>query len=253
MKKYLSTCLLSGVFLILTQAAIAQTIACDSSLWNHVYASYRLHVNQQCMTVTGTIDHLQQELDGDIHIRMFLDSGQTTLLNSYNISNQNGCMVLEPVCAAQVYQPNAFSACSSYSNNVYIPNVGDHVEVTGSFVTDNSPLHGWNEIHPVTNITLLTVTSVNKNTAPDFSTISIFPVPASDFLNFRFGDLAAKISSLCIYNSLGQQLLNYTISGEKTFIAHVNELENGIYFYDIKSGKQIVKTGKLVVLKQEEE
>jgi hypothetical protein len=42
-----------------------------------------------------------------------------------------------------------------YTNNVTIPSVNDLANITGTFVLDNSPSHGWNEIHPVTSLNII--------------------------------------------------------------------------------------------------
>lgn len=135
-----------------TPAPAAAASACDASLWNHIYHSYRLTVLQQCTTVTGTIDHIIHEKDGDTHIRLKLDPAYTSMLNAKNNSAQYGDLVLEPVCEETPTQSDAISACSGYRSSVVVPGDGTHVSVTGSYVLDTD--HGWNEIHPVTSITV---------------------------------------------------------------------------------------------------
>jgi hypothetical protein len=123
---------------------------CDSKLWEHVYHKYRLEVIEECKSVTGTIEKIRKEDDGDLHMLLKLDAGQENLLNDKNISGQHGDLVLEPICVNKVTQEDAKEPCSGYVNDVKIPKVGDHVKVTGSYVLDKE--HGWNEIHPVTAI-----------------------------------------------------------------------------------------------------
>ena len=45
------------------------TAQCDQSLWNYVYHPQRLQVLQPCITVTGTIDEIRKEADGDYHVQ----------------------------------------------------------------------------------------------------------------------------------------------------------------------------------------
>jgi len=123
---------------------------CDSKLWEHVYHKYRLDVIEECKTVTGTIEKIKPEEDGDLHILLKLDKGQDGLLAEGNYKIQHGDLVIEPICVAQAIQKDAIGPCSDYINNVKIPYIGDHVRVTGSFVFDKE--HGWNEIHPITSI-----------------------------------------------------------------------------------------------------
>ena len=45
-------------------------------------------------------------------------------------------------------------ACQDFHQNIEVPPVGTHVELTGSYVLDKE--HGnWAEIHPVTSITTI--------------------------------------------------------------------------------------------------
>jgi hypothetical protein len=131
----------------------AVNISCDSSLWEHVYHSYRLKVVEKCKSVTGLIELLRKEADGDYHILLRLDEGQDNLLNDNNYTKQKGCLVLEPVCVNKVTQIDAIESCKDFINNVYIPKKNEHVKVTGSYVLDSE--HGWMEIHPVSKIEVL--------------------------------------------------------------------------------------------------
>ena len=127
---------------------------CDQSLWNHVYQSSRLQIVNRCITVSGIIESIRSEPDGDSHIRLKLDSQFTKLINLANIKDQFGDLVLEPICQHTVIQPNAFFACNDFHQNINIPPIGAHVKVTGSYVLDT--WHGkWAEIHPVSSITSL--------------------------------------------------------------------------------------------------
>lgn len=125
---------------------------CDQSLWDHVYNPSRLQVVDYCKTVSGTIESIRAERDGDFHIRVKLDPQFSDLINSANINGQFGDLVVEPICVNRVTQPSAISACQDFHQNIEVPPVGTHVEITGSYVLDKE--HGsWAEIHPVTSIT----------------------------------------------------------------------------------------------------
>lgn len=124
---------------------------CDTSLWNHVYNPHRLHIVDSCKTVTGIIESKKVEKDGDYHIRLKADPQFANLVNSVNVKGQLGDLVLEPICVNPVTQPDAISACQNFHENITIPSVGSHVQVTGSYVLDNEH-GGWAEIHPVTSI-----------------------------------------------------------------------------------------------------
>ena len=124
---------------------------CDQSLWQHVYNPNRLEIVNPCMSVTGTIESIRVEKDGDYHIRLKVDPQFSSLINSANIKGQYGDLVLEPICQKPVTQQDAIAACANFYQNINIPPVGTHVNVTGSYVLDKE--HGrWAEIHPVTSI-----------------------------------------------------------------------------------------------------
>jgi hypothetical protein len=126
---------------------------CDKSLWQHVYHPQRLQVVKPCITVTGKIVKRKAEPDGDVHIQLKLDTQFENLLNDRNRRGQNGNLVLEPICVGPVTQADAKAACRNFTNKVHIPAVRTHVSVTGAYVLDTAPKHGWMEIHPVTSIT----------------------------------------------------------------------------------------------------
>jgi hypothetical protein len=124
---------------------------CDQSLWNHVYNPSRLQVVEPCKTVTGVIESIRTEADGDYHIQLKPDPQFSNLINSANVNGQFGDLLLEPICVNPVTQPDAISACQDFHQNINIPPIGSHVQVTGSYVLDNQ--HDERaEIHPVTSI-----------------------------------------------------------------------------------------------------
>lgn len=122
--------------------------ACGADVFAHVYHPQRLKVLDACRTITGTVDFVRHERDGDDHVRLRVDDA--SLLNDGNIENQHGDLVLEPVCISTVTQEDAKDACAGYRSDVAVPPVGTRVSVTGPWVLDTE--HGWNEIHPVVKI-----------------------------------------------------------------------------------------------------
>ncbi len=130
------------------------TNQCDQSLWNHVYNPERLKVIDPCKTVSGIIEDIRTEKDGDYHILLKLDSRYNDLINTANIENQHGDLVLETICQHPVEQQDAVSACENFSEHINIPAIGSHVNVTGSYVLD-SDHSDWAEIHPVTSVEVI--------------------------------------------------------------------------------------------------
>lgn len=128
----------------------AAAAGCDTSKWTHVYDPDRLQVLDRCKVVTGTITERNADEDGDEHMLLKLDNGQENLLQKKNYSKKDGCLVVEVVCVNNITRKRAKGACDGYVNNVQLPNVGDHVRVTGSYVIDSH--NGWTEIHPASKI-----------------------------------------------------------------------------------------------------
>jgi hypothetical protein len=125
---------------------------CDQSLWNHVYHPQRLQIIDACKTVSGIIESKKSEPDGDFHIRLKVDSQFSNLINSANVNGQHGDMVVEPICQHTITESVAAAlACTNFHQNINTPEVGSHVNVTGSYVLDKEH-NGWAEIHPVTSI-----------------------------------------------------------------------------------------------------
>jgi hypothetical protein len=143
--------LFAAPMLLQNRSGSSSQPGCNSETLNHVYSPDRLQVHNSCQTVTGTVVRILQERDGDTHIRLQLDPQYSGLLNDYNMQDQKGTLILEIVCAySYIPQQDAVSACQGYTNQVPIPNVGQHVSVVGQYVTDLD--HRWNEIHPVYSI-----------------------------------------------------------------------------------------------------
>jgi hypothetical protein len=141
---------------------ITPDTGCDSTLWNHVYHSTRLIVQQPCIAVTGTIvdatagsqpDGVRHEPDGDTHGWLKVDPEFANLLNAGNQKDEGGNLVFEIICKYPVTQADAKAACANYTDKAKVPPVGSHVRILGVYVQDT--FHGqWMEIHPVTSITI---------------------------------------------------------------------------------------------------
>ena len=122
--------------------------SCDPKLWNFVWDPERLDVLDKCKTVTGVIVEKNADPDGDEHMLLKLDAGQENLLKKKNYTKKNGNLVIEAICINRITRKSAKGICKGYINQVQIPNVGDHIKVTGSYVLDSH--NGWAEIHPIT-------------------------------------------------------------------------------------------------------
>jgi hypothetical protein len=123
------------------------------SISSHVYNPYRLNIVKSCITASGVVDNIIEEADGDYHIRLALDSQYSNLTNSANDQYQYGDLVVEIICALPITQSDAVSACQNYTNNITIPNINDHITVTGPYVLDTDH-YNWAELHPVYTLTI---------------------------------------------------------------------------------------------------
>lgn len=115
-----------------------------------MYDASRLQVLDKCKIVTGIIEETSADEDGDQHMLLKLDKGQKDLLTKKNKIKKQGDLVIEAVCINNITRKKAMGACTGYVNHVMLPQVGDHVKVTGSYVIDSH--NGWAEIHPITKI-----------------------------------------------------------------------------------------------------
>src|SRR5438093_156067 len=90
-------------------------LKCDQSLWEYVYNPGRLQVLDPCISVTGAVEEIRKEADGDVHILFRLDQQFESLLNEKNILREQGDLVLEPICQGKVRQADAAEPCSRYN------------------------------------------------------------------------------------------------------------------------------------------
>jgi hypothetical protein len=88
----------------------------------------RLQILEKEKQVSGVVKKVKSELDGDIHIRLYIEDKE--LLTKNNEKYEDGCLVLEIICAKK----SIFSACKNYKNNIPIPKVGDSIQVSGPYV-----------------------------------------------------------------------------------------------------------------------
>jgi hypothetical protein len=124
---------------------------CDATLWQYVYHPARLEVlGHPCISVTGSVEDIRKEADGDLHILFHLDQQFESLLNEKNISRQYGDLILEPICQGTVRQADATEPCSGYNGPYFEPQIGQRYLVSGTYVHDVD--HGWNELHPVSSM-----------------------------------------------------------------------------------------------------
>src|SRR5258708_14320470 len=82
-----------------TQRTDSSDAGCDPSLWDHVYDPSILEIRDKCKVVTGVVEELGENEDGDTHLLLKLDPGQDDLLTKRNIKKKDGNLDAEGVCA----------------------------------------------------------------------------------------------------------------------------------------------------------
>ena len=128
-----------------------QASSCDPDLWKHVYEKDRLKTLEPCTAVEGRVVFVHHNADGDVHIA--LDPEDKSVLNLVNVTHAKRKLVVEIICDHTPTSPAARAACQDFHPQVTMPNAGDRVRVTGTYVTDRD--NGWNELHPVSRIEIL--------------------------------------------------------------------------------------------------
>ena len=114
----------------------------------YVYSPDRLKVLADCIHVTGIVEEMRKEADGDLHILLKLDPQYTYLLTPAN-TNERGDLVVAPICVNKPTQADAIEPCSGDPDPLNnLPSIGQHVWMEGRYVTD-SDHGGWAEIHPL--------------------------------------------------------------------------------------------------------
>jgi hypothetical protein len=129
-----------------------------------VYLSSRLKLIDRCRTVSGTVDCLKLEPDGDYHVRLRLDPQYAGLLKPANelqtCTGQPGPHLVVEIIPQRpegvLFRTN--NADAGGFNDPPRPAPGDHITVTGPYVIDTNSLHrilyhgraaeNWAEIHP---------------------------------------------------------------------------------------------------------
>jgi len=139
-----------------------------------VYLPSRLRVVKDCLTVSGIVDCVRHEPDGDVHIRLRLARRYRRFLRPANAAQvcagrkgkagHGPHLVVEiiPQHGGLPFPDNSADRAGFVTPRA--PRVGDHITVTGPYVLDTNSLHdlifpgeqvkNWAEIHPAWNVTV---------------------------------------------------------------------------------------------------
>jgi len=97
-------------------------------------------------------------------------------------------------------------------------------------------------------IPLPVVTSMNEQVSSN--ALNVYPNPASDKLILSSGLLMSEKTTVTIYNSLGQIVLNQQIPANSTSVANIeiDNLANGFYTLEV-IGNAVKSTSKISIVK----
>lgn len=116
----------------------------------YVYDPTRLDALQACTRVSGVVETVENDVDGDLVIHLRLDAVYRVLLRPANFTEEHGDLVVEAVCVHQPVQPNAVLLCDADPNPYAgpFPQPGAHVWMEGRYVLDGHH-EGHPELHPL--------------------------------------------------------------------------------------------------------
>ncbi len=80
-------------------------------------------------------------------------------------------------------------------------------------------------------------TRLSQNFKSVLDKVTVFPNPASDFVNVQFGEAAFADGSVSILNFNGQSLSSTTVSGMASQKLDISSLASGIYFLEVRVGE----------------
>ena len=135
-----------------------------------VYLPFRLHVRKRCVTVTGRVDCVHREPDGDVHIEVHLGRRYRHILTPANAyqkcpGHNSPHLVVEiiPQNGELPFPDNSATRAGFVTPKA--PKAGETIKITGPYVLDTNALHdlifpgkqvaNWAEIHPAWNIKVI--------------------------------------------------------------------------------------------------
>lgn len=135
-----------------------------------VYVPSRLVVKDRCVTVTGRVDCVRREPDGDVHIELRLSRHYRRLLTPANAfqrcpGHPGPHLVVEiiPQHGELPFPDNSATQAGFVTPKA--PKPGQRIKVTGPYVWDTNALHdliysgkhvaNWAEVHPAWNVSVI--------------------------------------------------------------------------------------------------
>ncbi|MBN1338117.1 MAG: T9SS type A sorting domain-containing protein [Bacteroidales bacterium] len=92
------------------------------------------------------------------------------------------------------------------------------------------------------------VTGVSESILSSLALSDAYPNPADDYVNFNYSIKPDYKITLAIFNLLGSKVMEKDLDVYKSKVSfYTGGLDEGIYFYSVMAGNDILKTQKLIV------
>ncbi|MFN8117556.1 MAG: T9SS type A sorting domain-containing protein [Bacteroidia bacterium] len=132
---------------------------------------------------------------------------------------------------------------------ITIGNFNSNANTDTLFAGSNDPHPGADRYayYYIDDITLIDQTTVGFNELNDGRSVSVYPNPANDAINFQFSSTEEK-RKIELYDAIGNLVLNEDASTQNSSLK-THHLQSGIYFYTILVREKNIKTDKVVIIK----
>lgn len=132
---------------------------------------------------------------------------------------------------------------------ITIGNFNSNANTDTLFVGSNNPTFGAYKYayYYIDDITLIDQTTVGINELRNGNSVSVYPNPANDIVNFQFSNTIEK-RKIELYDAIGNLVLEKDASSNNLSLTTEN-LSNGIYFYSVKHNNVVLKQDKIVIIK----
>jgi len=213
----------------------------------------RQPIEKQVYTIHCTLEQIKLESDGDYHLTVSDDLGNTMITE-----------IPDPTCpstTSSIYLGNIIQ-CRQFIDKYYtvtgsFQNVNKKVVISG--VTFVDPPHGQTdaapnniELHSILNIGYEPVhTSGIAANKVENRQISAFPNPFNTEIEFSldFNGQPRQPGILKVFDSRGQVVRSINWPSNETVLSMTRgDLSAGIYFYQVNEGSNLVGTGKILAL-----
>ncbi len=122
-----------------------------------------------------------------------------------------------------------------------------HLPAINTYTIPNFPNYRLGTPYPVCDSTIQPVTS-SVQVLPPIQKASVYPNPANGQVVLELPSPLAAESEWSLYSAVGQCILSYKIGkGTAQETMQLGEVQPGLYFWEIRNGRGIMGSGKLIV------